>query len=325
MNTKRVTWFDFLRGVAIIMVVGIHTFAATIQTGELASDFIVILRQILNCAVPIFLAISGFFLSKKENVSYIYILKHQIPKVYIPTLIWSLPYFILNIYYGNSWLESTIFFLICGFSIYYFIALIIQYYLMFPVLKKVSLRETILAFVITILSITLVSYLDLVKGYGLSSIVKGGPFPVWLIFFVIGIYLGKMKTRNYRLLPWIVLAIVGLFFSYLETKWVYSFHHSGYGIKPSTHIYSLAIILMLFSQKVQDKCTCCNLIFNAIVYIGRISFGIYLIHCFFITVIGKLCDFNWLLLTIIVLALSIIFISVTRKLLPIVARYVGFY
>lgn len=134
-----------------------------------------------------------------------------------------------------------------------------------------------------------------------------------------------MKDRNYRLLPWIVLAIVGLFFSYLETRWIYHFHHSGYGIKLSTHLYSLAIILILFSQKVQDKYTCDNSIFNAIVYLGRISFGIYLIHCFFIMIMERLLNLNWFILTVIVLLLSVVFISLTKKILPKVVRYVGFY
>lgn len=138
MNTNRVAWFDFLRGVAIIMVVAIHTFAATIQPDVLANDLIILLRQILNCAVPIFLAISGFFLSKKENIVYSHFLEHQIPKVYIPTLIWSLPYLALHIYLGNNWYEGIVYYFICGFSIYYFIALIIQYYLLLPILTKIT-------------------------------------------------------------------------------------------------------------------------------------------------------------------------------------------
>ena len=61
---QHISYFDFLRGIAILMVVAIHTY--------IAGDFItadgtvrIIFRQLLNCAVPIFLAISGFFLGRK--------------------------------------------------------------------------------------------------------------------------------------------------------------------------------------------------------------------------------------------------------------------
>ena len=67
----------------------------------------------------------------------------------------------------------------------------------------------ILAFVITMVAIILVTYLDLVKGYGMSSLEKGGLFPVWLLFFVMGVYLGNRKERAYRLWPWLfVMGIV---------------------------------------------------------------------------------------------------------------------
>ena len=99
MTKERIEFYDFIRGVAIIMVVGIHTFNAhpidtLIGLGE------TFLRQILNCAVPIFLALSALFLGKKslaDKEVKIQFWKKQIPKVYIPALIWSLPYFIQNV------------------------------------------------------------------------------------------------------------------------------------------------------------------------------------------------------------------------------------
>ena len=53
-------------------------------------------------------------------------------------------------------------------------------------------------------AIILVTYLDLVKGYGMSSLEKGGLFPVWLLFFVMGVYLGNRKERAYRLWQMVV-------------------------------------------------------------------------------------------------------------------------
>ena len=135
MSKSRNTYFDFLRGVAIIMVIAIHTYYK-------AEDSVAF-RQILNAAVPLFIAISGFFLSKKrieQKTQYVQFLKRQIPKVYIPTLMWSLPLFAASLKSGENVLNNVINLFICGFSIYYFVAFIIQCYIVLPLLKIAEMK-----------------------------------------------------------------------------------------------------------------------------------------------------------------------------------------
>lgn len=138
--SNRVPWFDFLRGVAILMVVAIHTFPTALPPQGMAGDGLIVLRQLLNCAVPLFLAISGYFLIQKSRQrSYAQFWRRQIPKVYVPALLWSLPFLALYLFWkGGDWWKGLLLFFVCGFSIYYFIALIIQYYLLLPVLSKVK-------------------------------------------------------------------------------------------------------------------------------------------------------------------------------------------
>lgn len=62
-NIEHITYFDFLRGVAILMVIGIHTYVAG-DFNTIDGSVRIIIRQLLNCAVPIFLALSAFFLSR---------------------------------------------------------------------------------------------------------------------------------------------------------------------------------------------------------------------------------------------------------------------
>ena len=114
--TNRNLYFDFLRGVAIIMVIGIHCYTI---------DNNILFRQVLNAAVPLFIAVSGFFLSQKvikDRDQYVVFWRKQIPKVYVPTLFWSLPLLILAVYRGVGIGKSIVNFFSCGFSIYYFIA-----------------------------------------------------------------------------------------------------------------------------------------------------------------------------------------------------------
>ena len=61
---KRIDYFDFLRGLAILMVVGIHTYSVS-QFNTIEHTFQVASREMLNFAVPLFLAISGFFIGQK--------------------------------------------------------------------------------------------------------------------------------------------------------------------------------------------------------------------------------------------------------------------
>lgn len=154
---KRNEYFDFLRGLAILMVVAIHTY-------NIETDSIVV-RQLLNCAVPLFIAISGYFLSQKAmdtRGEYICFLKKQLPKVYYPVLLWSLPSLVVFIIQGKSILLNVVLFIVCGMSIYYFVAFIMQCYIVLPLVKKLVYRTkwgvVILASLISVSWIAIVMY-----------------------------------------------------------------------------------------------------------------------------------------------------------------------
>ena len=136
-NQKRIPYFDFLRGIAIIMVVGIHTF--NVESANVAS---IPLRTLISCAVPLFITLSAYFVSQKEfhNGDFFKWFINQSKKIYIPMLLWSIPYLLISIHDKTYSFRFTIFYyLLGGFSIYYFITFIIQGYLFLPLLKKVQI------------------------------------------------------------------------------------------------------------------------------------------------------------------------------------------
>ncbi len=184
----RSAYFDFLRGIAILMVVGIHTYSGY-SFDTFSGNVSIIVRQMLNTAVPLFLALSAYFLCRKplntreERTTF---WKKQIPKVYVPCLLWSLPLFILALINGSSPLYQTVKLFVCGNSIYYFIALIIQYYLLLPWLQPFNRKLMLGATLVSMMSILIVSYVTAVKGVSLPLIVYAAPFPVWMMFFVLG-------------------------------------------------------------------------------------------------------------------------------------------
>ena len=137
----RIPYFDFLRGIAIIMVVCLHCIDYSAMEGPVLNLFGVEFRNLLNAAVPLFLAISGYFMANKKTdtpTAYKEFLKRQAVKVYIPMLVWSVPYLILAYLHRENSVTSWLLYFFGGFSIYYFIILIVQYYALLPLMQKMG-------------------------------------------------------------------------------------------------------------------------------------------------------------------------------------------
>ena len=322
--TRHITHFDFLRGIAILMVVGIHTFPSA--SWDNPNDVLLIaIRQILNCAVPIFLALSAYFIANKKidtSKDIFSFWKKQIPKVYIPCLFWSTPYLILSISNGGNILKHVVYFFFCGYSIYYFIALIIQFYLLTPLLVKINKIGGVMSIIISVLSISLYVYSDL----QLPLILYAGPFIMWTMFYVQGIYISRMN-RDYSYWILLLVLLLCILLQIIESKYLFALSGRGFGIKASAYIYSTVIIFLLFSQRLQHKYESKkNLIKRFIEYIGQISFGIYLIHMFVLSLVSKYFDIqNWIINWGIVLTFTILIIQILKAIFPakITGKYLG--
>ena len=313
---KRNTYFDFLRGLAIMMVVGIHTYT-------LGKDSTVV-RQLLNTAVPLFIAISGYCLSQKrmENKDdYLFFLKKQFPKVYLPVLVWSLPLYAIALYSGSSIIKQTILLLSCGLSIYYFVAFIMQCYVVLPVINNYisgnKRRVVIVSCLISFAWIAGVMFMNTIQGKGIPLILYAGPLPCWLMFFVLGVMIGHKPERNYSIILPMVIAILGFILSVIETDYLLDHYGKGVGIKPSSFIYSAGMIFLMFSNKVENLIRRTGAIYRFIIWIGSLSFGIYLIHCYFISFcVRRLHIDSWLLQWSLTLFVTVVFILILRKFFP---------
>ena len=324
---SRNQYFDFLRGIAIIMVVGIHTFfrQPTFDScGEIAA---VAIRQMLNCAVPLFFAISGFFLGQKKLNTFSEIMafyKKQIPKIYIPVLIWSIPDLINRLINGSHHAMLYILMMFCcAFSIYYFVFAIVQYYLLLPLLRKFNNRGGVfVSILMSMISVVLHNYYTLVLGNDLPLIVKGGIFPFWIMFFMIGLYLSN-HNRNYALTLPVCCTVAGIVLQVIETYYHFKIHGNGFGIKTSSFLYAAAIITMFFSTRMETLYSEKNIIVKIIRRIGNISFGVYLTHMFVLYLISHLVktdywSINWIL--------TFMLIRIAQKILPDkVIKYLGLF
>ena len=302
-----------------MMVIAIHTVPTIHDWHSFYGLTIITLRQLLNCAVPIFLSISGYFIAKKDFSSKkntIRFYKHQLPTVYLPCIVFSLGWFFLDLYSQNfsSPLGSLCTLIICGYSIYYFITLIIQLYILTPILVRYNnlCWGIIIPAIVSCVSIVVVSYLLLIEGRQISLIAYAAPFVVWLIFFMMGVYFSNHQ-RDKILFPGILIAAIGLTASVIESIYYLSLYGSGMGIKLSAFIYSAGVLMIIFSKQAESIFKE-NRMTKLILWIGEVSFGIYLIRMYVRYVLNYIVNIDsWLLNWFLIITLSSIIIIILKK------------
>lgn len=220
--------------------------------------------------------------------------------------------------------KQIVILLLCGSSIYYFIALIIQFYLLLPVLQKYKRIMMPASMIISTISILLVTYLTQIQGMQLPLIIYAGPFITWFVFFMLGVYYSS-ETINYTVKQAIAVIVFGFALECIETYWLNTNYGGGYGIKLSAFIYSIGVIMLILSPKVKAAYKS-NKLTSIVAYIGNISFGVYLIHCFVIKGVNYLLPtHSWALSWLLAVILTSIVVTAARKILPHgLNKYLGF-
>jgi len=171
----------------------------------------------------------------------------------------------------------------------------------------------------SLISIVFITWLKYFQGVHLPLIFYAGLFPLWIVFFSMGVSLGESE-RNYKTWWLVVLLTVTLLLQFIEARCLNDIGGDGFGIKPSSFVFSAIMILLLFSKRVENKWNPNGLISRFFIWIGSLSFGIYLSHCLIINlVVNKIpcpyCHF-WFLDWIITLGIDVVFILFIKKMLP---------
>lgn len=179
-----------------------------------------------------------------------------------------------------------------------------------------------MSIIISVLSISLYVYSDL----QLPLILYAGPFIMWTMFYVQGIYISRMN-RNYSYWVLLMVLLLCILLQIIESKYLFTLTGRGLGIKASAYIYSIVVIFLLFSQRLQYMYECKkHFIKRFIEYIGQMSFGIYLIHMFVVLLVSKYLDIhNWIINWGIVLVFTILIIQILKAIFPakITRKYLG--
>lgn len=291
-STGRQVYFDHIRCLAIIFVIAIHISNRInySEFGYIGMVLTSIWRTIISCAVPLFLTISGYFFANKDVgslESYLLFLKRQIPRVYVPCLIWSLPYFYWEVKSsGFSYVELfNLFF--SGYSVYYFVLLICIFYLLLPLMQRLGRTKTglCLSVVVSLMSAILWSIL-----FGGNTddapplMYSGFFFPMWMMFFVAGIYYGrggKIRLTVSASIIFILLTILAsILMTILQIDPVEIDFSSASHSKVLNYIYSFFVIVIVLNRIPSQTIHVNSIVSRFSAYVGRISYGIYLIHMY---------------------------------------------
>jgi len=266
------------------------------QMGGVSYFALRLIEQIVIFAIPAFIFVSGFFIAfatgkDQQTVSW-KVVGARIKNLVIPYLIWTFGIILLNIIQGQQYtLGKLIQDVALGKAAppYYYVPLIVQLYILSPLLIRFgrSYPRTLLAITALIqLSVQSLQYLSILQIDFFSSdiiqiITASWFFLGYIFWFTLGIVI-KFNLRSIKILleryKWILLGIALVLIPVGMVEWELILHHSteAWIATQPTIIDELFALAFLLSFLAFDKVF---IPFNKnISEIGSKSFGIYLSH-----------------------------------------------
>ena len=279
---------------AIIFVILIHSMGWINEIKPLNSTYIVrtILDSVIYSGVPLFVMLSGaLLLGKKEPIRDFF--SKRLKRIVIPFILWSiLVYAILYIQEGGrnpieyllSYVTKT---LTSGvYGIYWYIYLILGLYIITPPLRKICEDKKICLYTLVLIFI----FYFIQKIFPAVQICKyfdSGNF-LYIAYFISGYAISKYlpaynKFRKISKLSLIIVIILKisialLFATKLNTEYVFLINR----------IFIILISILIFSTLISFKPNAESCINKSVIFISKVSYGIYLTHFMFISVFTKI-------------------------------------
>ena len=298
---SRIKEIDYMKAICALSVIWIHATAGYVEY----SDFAYMTNQISRYAVPMFILLSGFglFLSekKKRNAPILSFYKKRVDKILIPYILWSLIYFVFANRHQLLATEWTVqaaklakqLFMGTAFVHLYFLIIMIQLYVLFPLLKK-WMEEKPNAVLVASFLVTLgfhvglyahATQIFLLPSLGVPYVIL---FPVWMFYFAMGMYMAKKADRVFGIIQHAALGktfwlwLLALVVLVMDSKMTNTFASS---TKPSTLFYTAISFVFLYK--------CAGFIQNStraeafFSWFSTHSFFIYLLHPLIISVLAQ--------------------------------------
>jgi peptidoglycan/LPS O-acetylase OafA/YrhL len=289
---ERLIEYDLLRIFAALAVIAIHVTARY----DLNSSLLVFVgNQATRNAVPMFIIMSGFvlyFADQKKWLPVQLFLHRRFGRVLNPYIIWTTLYVVgTAVFYRQFWPNIQTFLVVLGkhllfgtgFFHLYFLIIIFQLYLLYPLLriwlKDHATSLLLISFILTLTGQTLV-YLHELQLVTLPYLgfLYCTLFPLWLFYFVLGMYMAAHTRQMASLVHnrewWLgLLTLLSLGIVLADSYYTQTF----IAIKPSLILYTVLTHFFLYSLALRWKETFKKWE-GKIRWLANQSFLIYLLH-----------------------------------------------
>lgn len=290
-STKRIFYYDFLRAIAIIMVILVHV-DGLIGYGfdSLKHAIPGLLTATTWPAVPIFLMLSGaLLLNKSYGLSEFF--KKRLKRIFLPFIFWASITCLIGFFYFN-WNFDQVLKVFFGFSPFWYIWMLLGIYLFIPIinsfLKEYGLRG--FEFFLIIWAITI--FFATIK-VSLFDAIYLQYFEGYMGFVVLGYYLDN-KQFNLSDRKMFYLGVLILVASTVFRMYVFRFElelYSDYNLLFTTVAQSIGLFLTV---KYLDKISVdniysrikTNIIGKIVLSISICSYGMYLLHYIIVEYFG---------------------------------------
>lgn len=302
MDNKRIGYFDTLRIVSIFFVIIVHITSVGLRLCETATSAWIanwLINSISRWSVPVFFMVSGaLFLDPNRELLIEELYKKNIFRIAICIIVWGFLYSLLDQYlYGTLSAKSVliaVYGIITGNTGYHlwFLYTLVMLYIAVPLFRLItchaSKRQLEYALIMWGVFSLLIGQINAFAAEAefSTSLLPYSPFVItgYGGYFLLGYYLtaypfeGKIKKACYLLACLSACAIIGGKLLFLSV----------WKVESATFELPLGVLSGLIAAAIftlAQKCRISNAASPLLSFLGQRSFGIYLTHVFFISLV----------------------------------------
>lgn len=295
-----VSVFEFFLCMFVILIHLLSEGVDTFPKWSFSSVLFSSLTRITTFAVPAFIFTSSLKLfykyGDKRKFSYFRFVKDRFIKILCPYLFWALIYYIVYVFVLNIYkydLEEMFGLIISGnlSAQFYFVILIIQFYLIMPIWLSISkFKSKIFTGILIALTFVITVLFRMYYPYTLAI---HKVFPSYLIFWVLGMYVGLNYDTFIKFIShhkpviyvgWLILAISHCVLSYIQYGGLITYTFSPLIVV----IFCFFSIFGFYSYARELTLSLESRGKGLLTSISQASYDIYLIHCLIIVTLGKI-------------------------------------